>query len=66
VFVSLESVGGLQIVSLLNDPLVVRGSRRFSLRELCSVIMALFIDPRPSQLQESCTSFVAEKAVRFL
>ena len=56
-FVSLESVGGLQIVPLLKDPLVVRGSRRFSLRVLRSVRIALSTARALSILQLTCTSF---------
>jgi hypothetical protein len=61
----LESAGGLQIVSLLNDPLVVRGSRRFSLRALCSVRIALICVAPYSELQESCCSFSGKGARHF-
>ena len=63
--VALGTSDGLQIVSRLNDPLVVRGSRRFSLRELCSVRIALICVAPYSELQESCCSFTGKGARHF-
>ena len=63
--VAIGTSDGLQIVSRLNDPLLVRGSRRFSLRALCSVICALICVAPYSQLQESCCTFTGKGARHF-